>query len=101
MKRNFLYLIILSLAVAPAQAKRFASGPVELEVYPAKAPEPAEKYSLVPKADTQTDEDAVPLYEKAIQAMAGGREREKQIQDWLAGLLPTGTKNYQTLKKLG
>ena len=36
MKRGFLSFLILSLAVAPAYAKRFASGPVELQVDPAK-----------------------------------------------------------------
>jgi len=50
MKRRILPFLILSLAVAPAYAKRFASGPVELHVDPAKAPEPAEKYSLMAKA---------------------------------------------------
>ncbi|MHC4570223.1 MAG: hypothetical protein ACYTE3_31285, partial [Planctomycetota bacterium] len=83
MKHKFLYLIALSIAVAPANARRFASGPLELPVHPAKAPEPAEKYSLVPKADKQTDADAVPLYEKAIQAMKGGRKQQKQIYEWL------------------
>ncbi len=83
MKRRFLCLIILWLAVAPAQAKRFASGPLELEVHPSKAPESAEEYSLLPTADKQTDADAVPLYEKAIQAKPGGRERERQIREWL------------------
>lgn len=83
MKREFLYLIILSLAVVPARARRFASGPLELPVHPAKTPEPADKYSLVPKADTLTDADAVPLYEKAVQAMAGGRKQQDQIYEWL------------------
>jgi len=98
MKRRFLSFLILSLAVAPAYAKRFASGPVELQVYPAKAPEPAEKYSLMPKAGKLTDADAVPLYEKAIQAMPGGRQQEKQIQDWLA--LPPGQLPQQQVEEL-
>jgi hypothetical protein len=83
MKRKFLFFLILSLAVAPAYAKRFASGPVELEVHPAKAPEPADKYALIPRTDKLTDADAVPLYEKAIAAMVGGRRQERQIQEWL------------------
>jgi hypothetical protein len=83
MKRTFLYFVILSFAVIPANARRFASGPFELAVYPAKAPEPAQKYQLLPKADKQTDADAVPLYEKAIQAMPRGRTQDKQIREWL------------------
>ena len=83
MKRTFFCLIILSLAVIPANARRFASGPFELAVYPAKASESAQKYQLLPKADKQTDADAVPLYEKAIQAMPRGRKQDKQIHEWL------------------
>lgn len=84
MRRTFLYSIIAFLAVGPAQAKRFASGPVELNVDPAKVPEPTTKYSLMPKADKLTDADAVPLYEKAVQATPVDPRQEKQIQDWLA-----------------
>jgi hypothetical protein len=83
MKHKYLYLVILSLAVVPANARRFASGPLELAVYPAKVTELAEKYYLLSKADKQTDADAVPLYEKAIQAMPRGRTQEKQIREWL------------------
>jgi hypothetical protein len=39
----------------------------ELTLYPAKAPEPAQKYQLLLKAAEQIDADAAPLYEKAIQ----------------------------------
>ncbi|MCP4257448.1 MAG: hypothetical protein GY774_07955 [Planctomycetes bacterium] len=83
MKRTFICLIILSLAVIPANARRFASGPLELAVDPAKAPESAQKYQLLPKVSEQTDADAVPLYEKAIQAMPRGRKQDKQIYEWL------------------
>jgi len=82
MRRKFLYSIILSIAVASASARRFESGPLELMVHPAKAPEPGTKYSLMPRADKLTDADAVPLYEKAIQAMPGGRQ-QKQVSEWL------------------
>jgi hypothetical protein len=54
-----------------------------LAVYPVKAPESAQKYQLLPKADNQTDADAVPLYEKAIQAMPRGRKQDKLIREWL------------------
>jgi tetratricopeptide (TPR) repeat protein len=83
MKRKLFYLAILSIAVIPANARRFASGPFELAVYPARTPEPAEKYSLLAKGDEQADADALPLYEKAIQAMPRGRKQDKQIQTWL------------------
>ncbi len=83
MKRTFFCFVILSLAVIPANARRFASGPFELAVYPAEIPDPAQKYQLLPKADKQTDADAVPLYEKAIQAMPKGRKQDKQIREWL------------------
>jgi len=83
MKHTFLYSIILSLVVAPTNARRFESGPLELAVHPANAPKPAEKYSLIPNADKLTDADAVPLYEKAIQAMPGGRKQQEQVYEWL------------------
>jgi len=83
MKRKLFYLIILSLAVIPANARRFASGPFELAVYPSKTPEPAEKYSLLAQGDEQTDADALPLYEKAIQAIPRGRTQDKQVRAWL------------------
>ena len=83
MKRTFFCFVILSLSVIPINARRFASGPFELEVFPAKAPESVEKYQLLPKVDEQNDADAVPLYEKAIQALPKGRKQDKQIQEWL------------------
>jgi len=81
MKRTFFCFAILSLVVNPANARRFASGPFELPVYPAKAPESSAKYSLLAQTDEQTD--AVPLYEKAIQALPRGRKQDKQIRTWL------------------
>ncbi len=83
MKRTFFCLVILSLIAVPANSRRFASGLLELAVDPAKAPESEQKYQLLPKADEQTDADAVPLYEKAIQALPRGRKQDKQIQEWL------------------
>jgi hypothetical protein len=81
MKRTLFCIFILSLIVIPANARRFASGPFELAVEPSKMPEPAQRYQLLPKADK--DADAVPLYEKAIQALPRGRKDDKQIQLWL------------------
>jgi len=83
MKRSFFCLVILSQAVIPVYARRFAEGPLELAVYPTKASGSAQKHQLLPSADKQTDADAVPLYEKAIQAMPRGRTQDKQIREWL------------------
>ena len=55
---------------------------VELTLHPAKAPEPAQKYQLLPKATEQTDADAAPLYEKALQALSKNFQIE-QISQWL------------------
>lgn len=55
---------------------------VELTLYPAKAPESAQKYQLLPKAVEQTDADAAPLYEKALQALPKNFQTE-QISQWL------------------
>ncbi|MBN1806445.1 MAG: hypothetical protein JW837_14445 [Sedimentisphaerales bacterium] len=54
----------------------------ELALHPAKAPEPAQKYRLLPKAEEQTDADAVPLYEKALQLLPEDAQMD-QISQWL------------------
>ncbi|HUV62667.1 MAG TPA: hypothetical protein VMW24_02155 [Sedimentisphaerales bacterium] len=82
MKRTVVSLVILSLALVPANARRFAEGPVRLTVWPVKAPESADKVRLLPKADDLTDADAVPLYEEAVQAMPRGIKQD-QIREWL------------------
>jgi hypothetical protein len=55
---------------------------IELTLHPAKAPELAQKYQLLPKAAEQTDADAAPLYEKALQALPKNFQTE-QISQWL------------------
>jgi len=55
---------------------------VELTLHPVKAHEPAQKYQLLPKAAAKTDADAVPLYEKALQALPKNSQTE-QISQWL------------------
>ncbi len=82
MKRMIVCLAILSLALVPAFAARFALGPVKLTVWPAKAPDSPEKIRLLPRADDLADTDAVPLYEKAVQAMPRGIKQD-QIREWL------------------
>jgi hypothetical protein len=54
----------------------------ELTLYPAKAPEPAQKYQLLLKAAEQIDADAAPLYEKAIQTLPKNLQSE-EISQWL------------------
>jgi len=77
MKRVFICLIILLLAAVPVDGLT-----VELTLHPAKAPEPAQKYRLLPKAEEQTDADAAPLYEKALQALPKNFQID-QISQWL------------------
>lgn len=82
MKRTIACLAILSLALMPLYARRFADGPVTLTVWPTKAAETPSKLGLLPKAEDLTDGDAVPLYEKAVQAMPRGIKQD-QIREWL------------------
>ncbi|HUT46022.1 MAG TPA: hypothetical protein VMX36_07030 [Sedimentisphaerales bacterium] len=74
--------IVLFITVVPAEARRSADGSIELTIYPAKAGDVEQKYRLMVKAEDQTDADAVPLYEKAIQSIPKDF-RLKQIQEWL------------------
>lgn len=76
MKRTFICLVILLLTEVPVSART-----VELTIHPAKAPEPAQKYQLLPQTDEQTDADAVPLYQKAIQSLPQDYQ-PKQFSDW-------------------
>jgi len=77
MKRTFSCLIILLLAVVLVDGRT-----VEMTLHPAKAPEPAQKYPLLPKGEAQTDADAMPLYEKAIQLLPEDSQMD-QISQWL------------------
>lgn len=82
MKRTLLCLAIVFLFFVPEGASQSSRGPVKLVLYPAKAAEPAQTYRLLVRAEKQIDEDAMPLYEKAIQLMPKGTDL-KQIQEWL------------------
>ncbi len=82
MKRTFFYIIILLLVAAPTDAGRSAARTVDLTLYPAKAPEPAQKYLLLPKANEQTDADAVPLYKKAAKSLSKDPQIEERIRTW-------------------
>ena len=74
--------IIFFLLVSSTKARRSAEGPVELTIYPAKNGELEQKYQLIVKAEDQIDEDAVPLYEKAIKSIPKDFNQE-QIREWL------------------
>ncbi len=72
----FCFTIVLSvLAFAAART-------IELTLHAAKASEPAKKYTLLPKADEQTDTDAAPLYEKALQSFPSDLPM-KEAEQWL------------------
>ena len=86
MKRTLVFLIILLLAAIPADAQPRGEKvrTVELTLYPAKAPEPAQKYQLLPKAEEQTDADAVPLYEEAFKSsLLKDSQRDQKIRQWV------------------
>jgi hypothetical protein len=84
MRRAFASLIIVFFVAFPASAQpqEGKTRTIELTLYPAKAPEPKQKYQLLPKAQEQTDADAVPLYEKAVQSLPKDFKTD-QIRQWL------------------
>ena len=74
--------IVLFLTAVPADARRFADGPVELTIYSVKADELEQEYQLMVKVEDQIDADAVPLYEKAVKSIPKDFNQE-QIREWL------------------
>lgn len=78
MKRVFVFIVILFFLVVSAVARQ-----VELTLHAAKAPQPRNKYELLPKANEQTDADAVPLYNKAVQSLPKDSQRDQKIRQWL------------------
>jgi hypothetical protein len=77
MRCALINLVVLSSVVAPAAART-----VELTLYAVKTTEPAKKYNLLPRVDEQTDADAAPLYEKALQSLPNDL-RSEEIHEWL------------------
>ncbi|MFH1719478.1 MAG: hypothetical protein ABIF19_19165 [Planctomycetota bacterium] len=77
MKRTIVFLTILLPAVVPAGARRSTAGPAELALHPAKVSEQTQECRLLPKANEQTDADAVPLYQQAIQSLPDEYPRKK------------------------
>ncbi len=82
LKVTFVCSVILFQSVVPTIARRSPSEPVELTLYPAKAPELAERHRLLPKTYGQTDADAVPLYEEAARTLPENLDMN-QIRQWL------------------
>jgi hypothetical protein len=80
-KRAAASVVILSLVLVSAHARRSAKGPVRLTVYPANSTGPADKIRLLPRAEGLSDADAVPLYEKAVQSMPTNI-RQDQMREW-------------------
>ncbi len=80
MKPAIITCIILLSISSFAYAKR-ARPWVELTVNPSKTTEAAQQYRLLPTAEEQTDADAVPLYQRAIQSLPEDFQ-PKQFSDW-------------------
>jgi len=80
MKRFTAIFIILLFFTSLTYASRTLPW-TELGFSPAKATETAQKYRLLPTTDEQTDADAVPLYQKAIQSLTQDYQ-PKQFSDW-------------------
>ena len=76
-KRIISYLIILSTVVTPIAART-----VEMTLHKSKTAVSTKQYTLLPKADEQTDVDAAPFYAKALQALPDDLRRE-EIDLWL------------------
>jgi len=73
----FVGLVGLSLAGTPAFARD-----VKLVVQPQKVSAETGKYVLLPPPASRTEGDAVPLYQKAVQALPG-KAMDEQVRQWL------------------
>lgn len=82
MKPICVSLIILFLSTVFANADNGTRKTIELTLWPATAPKPNQKYRLLPKPEEESDSDALPLYNKAIQALPKNFKRDQIIQ-WL------------------
>jgi hypothetical protein len=86
MKRIIICALIISLGLvsagagkAPTRRSNAAAQPVELTLQAAKAPEPNDKYQLLPQAGEQSDCNAVSLYQDAVKALP---KDAKDITRW-------------------
>ncbi len=73
----FVWLVGLSLAGTPAFARD-----VKLVVQPQKVSAETGKYVLLPPPASLTEGDAVPLYQKAVQALPG-KKSDDQVRQYL------------------
>ncbi|MGB2866591.1 MAG: hypothetical protein WBC05_24890 [Sedimentisphaerales bacterium] len=80
MKRFTAIFVILLFFTSLTYANRTLPW-IELTFSPAKATQDAQKYRLLPTTKEQTDTDAVPLYQKAIQSLPEDYQA-KQFSDW-------------------
>ena len=80
MKRFTAIFIILLFFTSLTYARR-ALPWTELTFSPSKATEAVQKYRFLPATAEQTDADAVPLYQKAIQSLPQDYQ-PKQFSDW-------------------
>jgi len=88
MKRSFICLIILFLAGSAVdgrsqQGRGRGKKPLmaELTIHPAKDSKAGQKYQLLVKADEQSEDDAVGLYEKAAKSLPENID-SKQLKQW-------------------
>lgn len=79
---TYILILILYVAVAPVYAGDSASRTVELTLHLAKLPKSDQQCRLLVKADEQSDTDAAPLYEKAVQSMPDSLNMD-EINQWL------------------
>ena len=77
MKHIHSCLIILLLTAVATDGRT-----VEMTLQPAKAPKRVQKNLLLPKAEEQTDADAMPLYERAVRLLPEDSQMD-QISQWL------------------
>jgi tetratricopeptide (TPR) repeat protein len=80
MKYTIITFIVL-LSIASLIYAKQALPWVELTVSPSKETEASKQYRLLPTEQEQTDFDAVPLYQKAIQSLPEDFD-PKQFSDW-------------------
>jgi hypothetical protein len=80
MKRSVIIIVLLLSIVSACHASRSLPW-IELTFSPAKATEAAQKLKLLPTTEEQTDANAVPLYQKAIQSLPDDFQH-KQFSEW-------------------
>lgn len=82
MKHIATWIVFLLLAVVPTKGRSSAGGPVAMTLHPASV-ENTDKYRFVPAPTEQKDEDAVPVYAKAVQLLPKDYPAD-QINKWRA-----------------